>query len=410
MRRSFIFFQGPQSPFFHELGNAISKAGHLVRKVHVCGGDEALWQGPPAVCYSGWKATREAWPAFVAGVYDRFAATDIVLLGDWRPMHLDAVMQAKDRGIRIWVLEEGYLRPNWITIQEGGVNGTSQLPKTPEEILAMDAQLANAGLAVPEQPHVPAGRDIRLKQALLHHLGNTLKMWKYPWYRTHRPYAAGREFFGHLQRLLLRKRRAADSRKAARELDVRGKSFYFMPLQLDADSQIRRWSPFAGVLEAIGTVVSSFVRHAPENAMLVVKNHPLDNGLISYRKYMRSIAAASGCTSRMRFLEDGVDTDALIRRSLGVVLCNSTVGLSALRFGKPVYCLGNAIYQMPGLASGPEDMPLADFWRRLPDPDMRLVDAFVRILKTAALAPGNFYSPQGRAIAVEAVLERLGVS
>ena len=43
MTRSFLFLQGPQSPFFHTLGRAVEKAGCLVRKVNVCGGDDFLW-------------------------------------------------------------------------------------------------------------------------------------------------------------------------------------------------------------------------------------------------------------------------------------------------------------------------------------------------------------------------------
>ena len=76
MTRSFLFLQGPQSPFFHTLGRAIEKAGCLVRKVNVCGGDDFLWPSQAdTVCYRGWKATREAWPAFIAGLYERFGWT-----------------------------------------------------------------------------------------------------------------------------------------------------------------------------------------------------------------------------------------------------------------------------------------------------------------------------------------------
>jgi capsular polysaccharide export protein len=124
---------------------------------------------------------------------------------------------------------------------------------------------------------------------------------------------------------------------------------------------------------------------------------------------MRAIGAANGCENRMRFLEDGVDADDLIELSRATVLCNSTVGFSALRKGKPVYCLGQAVYKMPGLATGPHAMPLARFWRNPPKPDMQLVEAFVRVLKIKALVRGNFYSPQGRAEAVEGSLIRMGL-
>lgn len=410
MTRSFLFLQGPQSPFFRTLGLAVEQAGCFVRKVNVCGGDDFLWPSPPEVVhYCGWSATREAWPVFIAGLYDRFGTTDIVLQGDWRPLHQDAVMLARTRGLRIWVFEEGYLRPNWVTLEEGGVNGTSSLPKTPEEMLALDRKYQEEGRTVPEESHAPAGRDVRFKQAARHHIGNTLRFFKYPWFKTHRPYIVGKELLGWFPRFFRRKRRMIDSKKTWRNIVAEGTPFYFMPLQLDADSQIRRWSPFSGVLESIATVVADFVRNAPEDTLLVIKNHPLDNGLINYRKYMRAIGKANGCSNRMRFLEDGVDADKLIRRSIATVVCNSTVGLSALRMGKPVYCLGQAIYRMPGLATGAEEMPLSKFWHHPPAPDRELVDAIVRVLKISALVRGNFYSPQGIAEAVEGSLVRMGL-
>ena len=411
MTRSFLFLQGPQSPFFHTLGRAVEKAGCLVRKVNVCGGDDFLWPSQAdTVCYRGWKATREAWPAFIAGLYERFGTTDIVLQGDWRPLHLDAVNLARTRGLRIWVFEEGYLRPNWVTLEEGGVNGTSSLPKTPEAILALDRRFQEEGLAVPRDSHAPAGRDVRFKQAARHHLGNTLRFFKYPWFKTHRPYIVGKELIGWFPRHFRKNRRMIDSKKTWREIVAEGTPFYFMPLQLDADSQIRRWSPFSGVLESIATVVADFVRNAPKGTLLVIKNHPLDNGLINYRKYMRSIGEANGCSTRMRFLEDGIEADELIQRSIATVLCNSTVGFSALRQGKPVYCLGQAVYKMPGLATSAEEMPLAEFWHNPPAPDMELVEAFVRVIKISALVRGNFYSPQGIAEAVEGSLVRMGLT
>ena len=55
--------------------------------------------------------------------------------------------------------------------------------------------------------------------------------------------------------------------------------YWLMPLQLDGDYQIRRHSPYGSMREAIADVAASFARSAPPEAKLVVKGHPLDNGL-----------------------------------------------------------------------------------------------------------------------------------
>lgn len=185
--------------------------------------------------------------------------------------------------------------------------------------------------------------------------------------------------------------------------------FYFMPLQLDSDSQIRRHSPFTGILESMALVITSFARHAPKNSYLLIKNHPFDNGLINYRRYMRALGKACGCANRLRFIEAG-KVDMIIQGCKAVVLCNSTVGLSALRLNKAVYCLGNAIYALPGLASSKEQMSLDAFWGQYMPPDPKLLADFLRLLKNEALIPGNFYSRQGIRDTVDASLRRMGIS
>ena len=63
---------------------------------------------------------------------DEEQVTDLHVFGDWRPLHREAVLLARVRGIRVWAYEEGYLRPDYITMEQGGVNGLSSLPNTRE--------------------------------------------------------------------------------------------------------------------------------------------------------------------------------------------------------------------------------------------------------------------------------------
>ena len=53
--------------------------------------------------------------------------TDIVLYGDTRPIHAEAIKLAKALDLRVHVFEEGYLRPYWVNYQRGGANGNSRL-------------------------------------------------------------------------------------------------------------------------------------------------------------------------------------------------------------------------------------------------------------------------------------------
>ena len=53
--------------------------------------------------------------------------TDIVLYGDTRQIHAEAIKIATKRNVQIHVFEEGYLRPYWVTYERGGSNGHSRL-------------------------------------------------------------------------------------------------------------------------------------------------------------------------------------------------------------------------------------------------------------------------------------------
>ena len=97
----------------------------------------------------------------------------------------------------------------------------------------------------------------------------------------------------------------------------------------------------------------------------------------------------------------------MMDKSLGVVVLNSTMGISALRQGKPVYCVGTSIYAMPGLAVNSAEMPLDAFWNAPRGPEDSALADFERVLKARALVNGNFYTHEGISTAVVGALQRL---
>ena len=114
--------------FFERLGQALIARGHAVHRVNFNGGDRAFWRLPGAVDFCG---RPEEWPEFLDRLIVERAISDIILFGDCRPLHRAAIRVAEGRALRIHVVEEGYLRPDWITFEEGGVNGHSALPRDP---------------------------------------------------------------------------------------------------------------------------------------------------------------------------------------------------------------------------------------------------------------------------------------
>ena len=122
--RRFLFLQGPHGPFFRELGEMLRRAGAEVWRVGFNRGDQAYWGGKGYLPFTG---TQEDWPAHVEAELDRLRITDVVLYGDTRFIHAEAVSRARARGLTVHVFEEGYLRPWWVTYERGGSNGNSRL-------------------------------------------------------------------------------------------------------------------------------------------------------------------------------------------------------------------------------------------------------------------------------------------
>ncbi len=398
--KTHLFLQGPHGPFFRRLGSALQEQGDKVIRVNSCGGD--VWDWPLAHTKRFHKKN-VFWGTWIADLMDSEEVTDLHVFGDWRPLHREAVLLAKLRGLRIWAYEEGYLRPDYITMETDGVNGLSSLPKTREAMAAVAAKCPK-----PPVPRKLGNPQVYKTWLAIGHYAGTIFMW--PFFRhfqTHRPQSASHEVWGWFMRVLSRSRR---KKRSAKELKAayRSRAPYFLfPLQLDSDSQVRRYSPYSGMKEAISCVLTSFASAAPENTHIIIRNHPLDNGLIDYATFIDSFAKACGIRERVHFVE-GAKANRMMDKSIGVVVLNSTIGITALRLGKPVYCVGTAIYAMEGLAINSEQMPLDDFWQQKRAPQRDALADFERVLKTHALINGNFYTPEGIDTAIDGILRRLG--
>ncbi|WP_256731267.1 capsular biosynthesis protein [Sphingomonas sp. dw_22] len=391
--RSFLFLQGPPGPFFRELAARLTALGNQCSRVNFNGGDWLDWRGPA----DNFAGTIGEWPGDLAALLDREAVTDIVLFGDCRPLHAAAVEIAKRRAVTVHVFEEGYIRPDWITLERGGVNGHSSLPRDPQEYL----HLAKGLPPVPAYQPIPVSFRQRAIEALLYFAAGCLLRPRFRGYRSHRPYRASTEFAGWALRFATRPIGRLRARLSGRRI---GRSRYFVvPLQLDSDHQIRTHSPFSGMTEAIEQILCSFARHAPADTLLVIKEHPLDNGLKGWRGIVRRIALANGVADRVLFLEHG-HIDALVARAAGVVTVNSTTGTLALSAGTPVAVLGAAVYDLPGVT---HQGILDTFWASPGKPQLEIYDAFRRVLVARCLLRGGFSNANARAHLLPAAVARL---
>jgi capsular polysaccharide export protein len=394
--RRFLFLQGVPGPFMHELGRALAGCGHGVLRVNFNGGDRLVWPSLPAMDFRGRAAE---WPAFLQRLLFDFSPTDVILQGDCRPLHMVAIELAKHHGLTVHVFEEGYLRPDWVTLEIGGVNGYSRLPQDPQAYLRAASDLP----ALPAVVHQPPSVRTRARDCIRYGAACIALGPLYPHYVTHRGWSPLHEAAGWLKRAARTRRvRRRSDVAMQRALDASG-GFFVVPIQMDNDSQILRHSDLGGMMHALRLVIASFARHAASDAVLVVKAHPLDNGIIDWRRVVSDAARQNRVVQRVVLIED-CDLQHLLDHTLGLVTVNSTSATYALAGGVPVIALGRSVYDLPGLT---HQGTLAAFWSDPTPPDPALYEAFRSVVTHACLIAGDFFTREGVARVIAGAVPRI---
>ncbi|MFI0398133.1 MAG: capsule biosynthesis protein [Thiolinea sp.] len=398
--RKFLFLQGVATPFFRKLGEAIQENGYEVFRVNFCGGDS--WFSSRKNVWR-FNAPLEQLPNWLEEKHQQHRFTDVIVFGDTRPVHCQAIPLLKRLGLTVHVYEEGYFRPDWITLEQNGVNGYSQLLRKEPEFWLTAAPDANTKLAT------QIGKSFlpRAWHDICYRLANAAFSLNYPHYHTHRPFKAYREYLGWAKRLPNNKiwRERLEKIKIQRLVDS-GQPYYILPLQLDSDAQIRVHSPFTNVQQMMLDVMSSFAKYAPADSTLVIKNHPLDTGLLNHYKEVKQAAKTLGIGSRVIFLETG-HLPTLLHHTKGTVLVNSTTGTSALHHGSPTIALGTALFDIPGLTF---QEGLDRFWHEGQAADQTLFSCFRQRIIQDTQINGDFYSRKGIKLAIAGSLEAMQIT
>jgi capsular polysaccharide export protein len=379
--RRVLLLQGPIGPFFAQLAHWLRQHGQHVFKVDFNGGDRWFSQGNP--CTLSFRGSEEEWPAWLADLARRARIEAFVLFGQMRPLHLQAMRLAREQGWPVYVFEEGYFRPGYVTLERGGVNAQSSLPleaefyrRQPEPVtfkprftgqrfdktalLAMQYYLA-AALARPWFAHHRYHRPLELREGLRWLRGGVRKL-RYRW----------------LQRNLLAQLCAPE----------RTRRWFLLPLQVAGDSQILHHAHFADIPSVIREVVASFARDAARDDWLVIKHHPMDRAYNDYGDLIARLGRKYGLGERLLYVHD-LHMPTLLKHCRGVVTVNSTTGLQALYHDVPVCTLGECCYAVPGLV---DPGPLARFWRQPAPVDQELFQRFAHYAITHTQINASFYA------------------
>jgi len=158
--------------------------------------------------------------------------------------------------------------------------------------------------------------------------------------------------------------------------------FLFVPLQVRGDTQIAVHGGWMKSVPAFIDEVARAAQHLPAGWRVVFREHPSDR--------MGNAEQLGRLVGPRVAVDNATDTFELVRRSEGVVTVNSSVGMQALLFGKPVLALGRANYAVPGVAATAEgDEELAQAFATARDWELAagLTEAFLRFLAEEYYVP-----------------------
>ncbi len=383
-----MFLQGPHGPFFNRLGKMLRAAGAQVWRVGFNAGDRAFWFHPRT--YIPYRGTADAWLETFKKLLAEKKVTDIVLYGDTRPIHAQAVAEARAQGLTIHVFEEGYMRPYWVTYERGGTNGNSRLMEM--TIPQMQKALEKSDMEAPLPPGHWGDMRQHVFYGALYHWFVMFRNGDYRNFQPHRDLTVTKEFQLYLKRLILMPLQGIERRWATLRIRLGGFPYHLALLQLEHDSSFQQHSPFDTMTDFLELVIDGFASGAPQHHHLVVKAHPLEDGRVPVRREIRRLAKARGVGDRVHFVRGG-KLAWLLNDARSAVTVNSTAGQQVLWRGIPLKVFGSAVYAKPEFVS---DQPLPEFFQTAARPDNRAYKDFRRYLLETSQLPGGFYSARGR--------------
>jgi len=348
MRRDILLLQGPIGPFFSHLATELTDRGFRVHKVNLNGGDKLFYKHDGAIDYAG---ELQHWDAFLERLIINKKIGRIYLYGDCRVYHRIAREVAKRLDVRVFVFEEGYIRPNFITLEENGVNGHSAM--------------VNKGFNLPRVTDTPPPESeftsntfFRIAcYSMMYYMSSFHGRSLFPGYQHHRDFRCISEGLRWIN-------------SGIRKLRFKRKEKHIL-----------------SNLFFIGEVMTSFAEHAPKNKAIVFKHHPLDRGYTDYTNLFANFVSELGLQGRVFYVHD-VCLPTLLQHAQGTVVINSTVGMSSLLYGTPVKTLGKAIYNLPGITS---KLSLNAFWRKPGKVDEPAFAHLRNYLVTQNQLNGNLY-------------------
>jgi len=366
------------------MAHDLRRTGADVTKVVLCFQDYTYhWKGIPCVEYD---APLEEFKDWLRVYVKEHGVDTLVLYNDHRPYNKEGAEVAKELGIHTLVFELGLLRPNWTTIfssqfdhfsdikkfwdahrhdewplEEPAVCEARERPDSKVKILKLVVRGAVARWATLFSSRFLGHRDNRNVRFRDHTVPSLIGTYRF--YLRYFDYRYNAKFKGEWNQ-----------------------KYYLCPLQVHYDTQITERSNFESIEEFIELTTASFMKHAPEDTMLIFKVHPMDRGYKDYKTEIELLKERYQ-TKRILYI-DRIHLPTALRHARACITINSSVGLSAVEAKTPTLVLGEAIYDLEEVTVS---CGLDEIWTSKEKVNKRMVDKFISLLKITTQAQGVMY-------------------
>lgn len=349
--KNVLLLQGPIGNFFYRLAKLLKNADARVFKLNFNGGD---------FLYYPFNATRyKGKMQHFSGFFSKFCKDNkidtIMLFGDCRPLHERAIKEAKKMGLEVFVFENGYLRPNYITLEKDGVNANSAMSKDEHFYLKY-------------HPKIHEDKTVHFKHSYQIMCVYGFFYWLFafllaPFFNNslHHRSLSPLEILPWVRSYWYKIIYTFTEKKQEEFIlnDLKGRYFVAI-LQVYNDSQILRHYKDKSVMKFIASTIKSFAKYSSKKHFLVFKHHPMDRGYRNYKAVIERLAKKHGVNGRVLYIHD-IRLPELFARTLGCVVVNSTLGLSALYHNCALKICGKAFYDIKNLSY---QGTLNSFWKQ----------------------------------------------
>ncbi len=302
-----------------------------------------------------------------------------VLIPHKQALELVDELKKEDKIIKTHIFELGYLRPNFVTLENKGINYNSGFIKNRDFYLKQDSYEK-----FPIAKKYARFRIRKIWKAItfINHCFKNYNIVNYDHKLQPKPIYIWYQIKGFFLKYYFRLSEYKLKKKCFFE-----KNFYFVILQVSTDSQLTEGSNIKDNKKFIYKIIKDFAE-AKIDCNLVFKHHPRDRGYTNYYNLIEKISKEFGVFKKVFYIHDCFLSKIFQNSNCrGTVLINSTVGYQSLYHSIPLKSLGISPFNIEGLS---DQRDLVSFFKNPIPVDKLLFNKFYKYILENSQINGNF--------------------